>query len=82
MQKVPFSVDERIFYSLSFDYLSNWIACSSDLDTIHIFLVDKSSLGIADENENDTASVNNESNDLSSLDDENKDFENNELGFA
>ncbi len=44
--------DKAEIYSISFDKMSNWIACSSDKGTIHIFAVTKNATRIALTDEN------------------------------
>jgi len=41
LQEVRRGSDKAEIYSIAFDKLSNWIACSSDKGTIHIFHVSK-----------------------------------------
>ena len=41
LQEVRRGSDKAEIYSLSFDKNSNWIACSSDKGTVHIFGVQK-----------------------------------------
>jgi WD40 repeat protein len=45
--------DKAEIYSISFDRHSNWIACSSDKGTIHIFAVNKSGAKISLANEDE-----------------------------
>jgi WD40 repeat protein len=44
--------DKAEIFSLSFDRNSNWMACSSDKGTIHIFSVskDRTKIALSDEN--------------------------------
>jgi WD40 repeat protein len=44
--------DKAEIYSISFDKNSNWIACSSDKGTIHIFTVSKTMQRIVLSDEN------------------------------
>lgn len=41
IQEVCRGYDKAEIYSISFDKTSNWIACSSDKGTVHIFSVTK-----------------------------------------
>ena len=41
LQEVRRGSDKAEIYSITFDKLSNWIACSSDKGTIHLFTVSK-----------------------------------------
>jgi WD40 repeat protein len=41
IQEVRRGYDKAEIYSISFDKTSNWIACSSDKGTVHIFSVTK-----------------------------------------
>lgn len=53
IQEVRRGSDKAEIYSISFDRQSNWIACSSDKGTIHIFAVNKSGtkINLANEDE-------------------------------
>lgn len=52
IQEVRRGSDKAEIYSLTFDKLSNWLACSSDKGTIHIFSVSKNrtKITVSDEN--------------------------------
>jgi WD repeat-containing protein 45 len=52
IQELRRGTDKAEIYSISFDKLSNYIACSSDKGTIHIFAVTKSEghIALSDEN--------------------------------
>jgi WD repeat-containing protein 45 len=52
LQEVRRGSDKAEIYSISFDKNSQWIACSSDKGTIHIFNVskDKARITLSDEN--------------------------------
>ena len=52
IQEVRRGSDKAEIYSLSFDKNSNWMACSSDKGTIHIFSVSKNRTKIAISDEN------------------------------
>lgn len=52
IQEVRRGSDKAEIYSISFDKMSNWIACSSDKGTIHLFAVTKSGARIALTDEN------------------------------
>ena len=43
LQEVRRGSDKAEIYSISFDKMSRWIACSSDKGTIHIFAISTSS---------------------------------------
>ncbi len=47
--------DKAEIYSISFDCNSNWLACSSDKGTIHIFAVNNSGAKISLANEDEDA---------------------------
>ncbi len=51
IQEVRRGSDKAIIHSLSFDRYSNWMACTSDRETVHIFAMQKDKLKITDENE-------------------------------
>ena len=48
--------DKAIIQSLSFDRYSNWMACTSDRETIHIFARHKEKLRVYDDNEEEKKS--------------------------
>ena len=52
LQEVRRGTDKAEIFSISFDKLANWIACSSDKGTIHIFTVSKNQtrIQLSDEN--------------------------------
>jgi hypothetical protein len=43
--------DKAEIHSLSFDRYSNWMACTSDRETIHIFAIQKDKLKVTEDNE-------------------------------
>lgn len=54
LQEVRRGTDKAEIYSIAFDKMSHWIACSSDKGTIHIFTVAKGQgkIVLSDENAN------------------------------
>ena len=55
IQEVRRGSEKAEIYSLSFDKNSNWMACSSDKGTIHIFSLSKNRTKIAVSDENSLA---------------------------